>query len=58
MGIGMVVWDGTGEVMVTLLAPKEYIVEADIAKVAAALRAIKLGWELGFYKVVLEGDIL
>lgn len=42
--------------MATLSAPKEYIVEIDIAKVAAALR-IKLGRELGFYKVVLEGDV-
>jgi hypothetical protein len=40
MGIGVVVRDGKGEVFVTLVAPKDYIVKTDIAEVAAALRAI------------------
>jgi hypothetical protein len=40
MGIGVVVRDDKGEVFVTLVAPKDYIVKTNIAEVAAALMAI------------------
>ena len=52
----MVVKDGKGEVLATLVAPKDYIVELDVAEVTTALRVIKLSKELGFHKMVLEGD--
>jgi hypothetical protein len=47
----VVVRYGKGVVLVTLVAPKDYIVEA-----AAALRAINLSWELGFHRMVLDGN--
>jgi hypothetical protein len=58
MGISVVVRYCKGEVLATLVAPKDYIVEPDIAEAAAALRAIKLSQKLSFHMVVLEGDSL
>jgi hypothetical protein len=58
MGVGIIFKDSIGEVLVTLLASKEYIIEHDIAEAMAALRAVRLCCELGFYKVVLEVDAL
>jgi hypothetical protein len=42
MSIGVVVRDDNGEVLATLVVPKDYIVKLDIVKAAASLRAIKL----------------
>jgi hypothetical protein len=58
MGVGVIFKDSMGEVLATLLAPKEYIIEHNIAEAMAALRAVHLCHELGFYRVVLEVDAL
>ena len=40
MGIGVIVRDSMGKVLATLSAPKDYIIELDIAEVVVTLRAI------------------
>ena len=58
MGIGAIVRDSMGDVLATLLAPKDYIIKLDIAKAMEALRVVQFCGEVGFYRVVLEGDAL
>lgn len=57
MGIGVVFRDDKGKVLsTTLVAPKDCIVESNIAEAATTLRTIKLCQELGFQRVDLKGD--
>lgn len=56
--ICVIVRNSMGEVLATLSTPKDYIIEPDIAEAIAALRATQFCHELGFYKVILEGDAL
>ena len=42
MGIGVIVRDGMGEVLATLLSPRDHITEPDVAKAIGALRAVHL----------------
>ena len=55
---GVIVRDGMGEVLATLLSLRDHITELDVAKTIGALRAVHLCHELGFYRVILEGDVL
>jgi hypothetical protein len=43
-----------GEVLATLLAPKDFIITLDIVEATAALRAVLFIRELGFYKIVFD----
>ncbi|KAF5451398.1 hypothetical protein F2P56_026510 [Juglans regia] len=56
MGIGIVVRNSRGEVLVVVSAPKSHICSAFSAKCYALLRSIKLCQELCLYQVVFEGD--
>lgn len=56
MGIAIIIRDSMGEVLATLSAPKEFIITPDIAKATATLRLVQFTRDLGFYKLVLEGD--
>jgi hypothetical protein len=58
MYISVIVRDGMGEVKATLSAPEDHIIEFNIVEAFAALRAINFCRELGFYRVILEGDAL
>lgn len=58
MGIGVIIRDKMGEVLVTLSEPKEYIIAPDVTKTMATLRAVKLSSKLSFYKVVLELKVI
>lgn len=58
MGIGVIVCDNMGEVLATLLDPKAYIIAPNIAEATSVLQAVNFTRELGFYKVVLEGDAI
>jgi hypothetical protein len=58
MGIGVIVRDSMGEVLVTLSALKDYIIDPNIAVAMAALRAVLYCGELGFLRVILEVDAL
>ncbi|XP_059446463.1 uncharacterized protein LOC132178010 [Corylus avellana] len=58
MGIGVIIRDSMGEVLTTLSAPKDYIIEPDIAEALVVLRAVLFCGELGFHWVILEGDAL
>lgn len=50
MGIGVIVCDCKGEVLATLSAPKEGIIDLVIAQATVQ--------ELGLFNVILEGDSL
>ncbi|GLT69088.1 hypothetical protein SLA2020_412670 [Shorea laevis] len=58
MGIGVIIRSSTGEVLATLSALKSYIINPLIAEATAALRAVTFSRDLGFPKVMLEGDAL
>lgn len=58
MGIDVIVRDGMREVLATLSSPRDHIIEPDVEEAMAALRAVLLCCELGYYRVVLEGDPL
>jgi ribonuclease HI len=58
MGMGVIVRDPNGEVVAMLSAPRNYITAPDIAEAVAALKAVTFCRELGFSKVILEGDAL
>jgi ribonuclease HI len=58
MGIGVVIRDSNGEVVATVSSPRNHITAPDIAEAVAALRAVTFCREVGFSKVVLEGDAL
>lgn len=55
MGIGVIIHDSMGKVLVTLSSPKDFIITPDIVEATMALRAVLLTRKLGFYKLVLEG---
>jgi hypothetical protein len=46
-----------GEVLATFSTLKGYIIDPDIAGAMAVFRAAQFCRELGFYRVVLEGDV-
>jgi len=54
MGIGVIVRDHKGEVLATLLAPQQHIIDPT----SAALRATFFALELGYQQVELEGDAI
>jgi ribonuclease HI len=58
IGIGIIARNSQGEVVASMSAPKCYIIALDIAGAVAALRAITFCRELGFTRVVLEGDAI
>lgn len=58
MEIGVVIRNSNGEVLASLAAPKASIIAPDTAEAMAALKAVSFSRDLGFTKVVLEGDAL
>ncbi|XP_042984282.1 uncharacterized protein LOC122313374 [Carya illinoinensis] len=58
MGLGVVIRDGEGEVLVSLCKPSSYSVSAAVAEAEALWRAMLLCIELNFGEVVFEGDAL
>ncbi|KAF5447458.1 hypothetical protein F2P56_033012 [Juglans regia] len=57
-GIGVIIRDNCGEVLVTLYCPKLNVADPVMAEIYALWRAMKLCNELNFERVQLEGDAL
>lgn len=58
MGVRVIICDFRGQVLTTLEAPKAYISAPDIAKALTAMNAVSFCRDLGFSKVIWEGDAL
>lgn len=56
MGIGVIIKDNMRQVMAFLSAPRDFIIAPDIVEATAVLKALILTWDLGFIKIVLEGN--
>ncbi|KAF5461926.1 hypothetical protein F2P56_017985 [Juglans regia] len=56
IGIGIVIRDSNGEVMVTVCSRKDHVISPFIAECQALKRSIDLCKELGFGAVMMEGD--
>jgi hypothetical protein len=58
MGVGVIVRDERGDVLATLCTTIPFVTDPTIAEAIAAWKAVELGCELGFQRVILEGDAL
>ena len=58
MGIGDRIRERMRGVLTTLSTPKDYIIDPNLAEAMLVLRAATFSHEIGFSKVVLEGDAL
>ena len=58
IGYGAVVRGTLGDVRMACCGVREGLVEADVAEALAARFALRIAWEAGFRKVVLESDCL
>jgi ribonuclease HI len=58
MGVGIVVRNHVGEVLVTKCTTKAFVTDPQIAKAIAAWTAAELIHQLGLPQVILEGDAL
>jgi hypothetical protein len=56
MGVGVVAHNDKGAVLAGLFAPVLFVVDPTIAEVMAAWRVVKLGLEMGYQQIILEGD--
>ncbi|XP_042956923.1 uncharacterized protein LOC122292545 [Carya illinoinensis] len=56
VGMGMVIWDEEGEIMAYLCTAVDCLQDPTIGEALALRRAMLLCEELGFLKVILEGD--
>lgn len=57
MNTSVIVHDNNGEVLATLLALKKFIIDPTIAEAMAVPRVVYFCRELGFHKVILEGNV-
>jgi hypothetical protein len=55
-GSGIIIKDSKSQVLTTLCEPKDHTITFKIAEAIAALRTVNFSRDLGFYKVILEGD--
>jgi hypothetical protein len=56
MGVGVVSRNDEGAVLAGLSAPVPYVVDPTTAEVMVAWRAVKLGIEMCYQQIILEGD--
>jgi ribonuclease HI len=56
MGVGVVARNDERAVLAGLSAPVPFVVDPTTAEVMAAWRAVKLGIEMGYQQIILEGD--
>ncbi|XP_040987840.1 uncharacterized protein LOC121235562 [Juglans microcarpa x Juglans regia] len=56
MGLGVIIRDSVGKLLVVVTAPKDHISTAAQAESTALLRAMVICTELGYYQVCFEGD--
>jgi ribonuclease HI len=58
MGVGVVARNEDGDFVAGLTASLPHVRDPLIAEILAAWRAVELGRELGYQRIVLEGDSL
>jgi hypothetical protein len=58
MGIDVIIRDSKGEVLTTLVEPKDHVIALDVVEAMSSLRVVNFSYELGFYRISLEGDVL
>jgi hypothetical protein len=58
MGISVIIRDGNGKVLTTLVEPKNHIITLNVAEAMIALRIVNFSCDLEFYTIILEGEVL
>ncbi|XP_018831004.1 uncharacterized protein LOC108998763 [Juglans regia] len=58
IGIGVVIRDSFGQVIVAMRQGKKLYPDPLLAKSYGALQAVKVAWEIGLHQIILEGDSL
>ncbi|XP_040994279.1 uncharacterized protein LOC121245522 [Juglans microcarpa x Juglans regia] len=56
MGIGVIIWDERGEVLAAYCDQKKYVQQPATTECMALWKAMELGRDLGFNRVIFEGD--
>ncbi|XVF61991.1 hypothetical protein PTKIN_Ptkin08bG0180400 [Pterospermum kingtungense] len=55
-GIGVIVRNSMGKVMGTLTASVNWVTDPTMVEAVAVVKALQFALNMGFYKIVLEGD--
>lgn len=58
MGLGIIIRDDEGEILVSVCANRRHVTQSALAKCYALWRAIEVCNDLAFQNVILEGDAL